>query len=52
MKKKLEIYTETVFEVFNPWTAKTLAFFYNPDDANLFKDKWEKENHKKSIYEP
>lgn len=51
MKKKLEIYTETVFEVFNPWTAKTLAFFDKLEDAKLFKEKWEKEHHKKSLYE-
>lgn len=51
MKKKLEIYPETMYEVYNPWSAKTIALFYKLEDAKLFKERWEKEHHKKSLYE-
>lgn len=52
MKKKLEIFTETVYEVYNPWRAETLATFTRRRDAELFKRRWEEEHGDDDPYAP
>lgn len=34
----LELCSETVYEIYDPWTAQLRGLFYNEDDARLFFD--------------
>lgn len=44
--KKSDIYKEAMYEVYDPWTARTLAYFYNESDAKLFRKAYDKRRRK------
>lgn len=52
MKKKLEVFVQTTFEVYNPWRAEVLGTFSRRRDAEMFKRQWEEEHQDADPYEP
>lgn len=46
IKKRAEVNFEPMFEVYDPWEAKVLAYFFNEEDAKLFRKAYDKRRNR------
>jgi hypothetical protein len=46
--KPLEVVGESMWEVYDPWTAQLLGYFYQEDDAKLFAKAYMKKHKKEA----
>jgi len=45
-KKKAEVYEQPMWEVYDPWQAKIVGYFFTERDAKLFRKAYDKRRNR------
>lgn len=46
MKKRAGVYEETMWEVYDPWEARVVGYFFSVEDAKLFRKAYDKRRNR------